>query len=106
MAQRLPGSGDTDSKFNYSPSDLWKGFLELGETRRKIVRGEGGEAWINFKPGVVVRKVEQAETHWKNKMHSPKLWDTAFKTLLDMQVRIFGALIASFVRFIELLDMF
>ena len=107
----LARDGDTDFEFIYSPSSVWKGRLSFQEEMRTISSGKGGVAWINFKPGdksgVVVMKDDQAQSdHWKTKMHSPKLWDAVFKRLLDMQVRIPGALIAPFIRFLELLDMF
>ena len=83
----LGEGGEYETLVVDGPSGVWKDRLEIGEQSRRVVRGEGGESWINFKAGEVVGKEDRAfkSDHWKNEIHIPNVWDAAFSTLMDMQ---------------------
>lgn len=78
----LGEGGEYETLVVDGPADIFKRRLEIGENVRQVVRGEGGDSWINFKLGsaVVVRDVIQS-TRWKRMINIPTTWDPVFGQL-------------------------
>ena len=84
----LGEGGEYETLVVDGPGDIWKRRLEIGENVRRIVRGEGGDSWINFKPGsVVVERDDQVlqSTLWKHKLSIPRTWHPVFGQLFGIQ---------------------
>ncbi|KAI4285536.1 MAG: hypothetical protein L6R38_000557 [Xanthoria sp. 2 TBL-2021] len=67
------------------PVDFFEGAIEVGVEQRKIVRGGGGEASLNFMGGTSVqRKRRRADDRgWLEKLRIPNRLDEAFDGLLE-----------------------
>ena len=84
----LGEGGEYETLVVDGPGDIWKRRLEIGENFRQVVRGEGGDSWINFKPGsVVVERDDRVvqNNHWKGRIRLPRTWDPVFGQLFGTQ---------------------
>ena len=84
----LGEGGEYETLVVDGPSGIWKRRLEIRENVRQVIRGEGGDSWINFKLGsFVVERDDQVvhSTHWKRKISIPRIWDPVFGQLFGTQ---------------------
>lgn len=65
------------------PEDLWKGAIEVMADGMKVGKGEGGEAWLEFR-NAFAKPHEQDKTGftWQENLRQPMLWDLKFDALL------------------------
>lgn len=75
------------------PGKVWKGGkIEVEEGEMWVLGGEGGEAWMGFGGGKVVKRTAEdegeEEATWREQLAIPKLWDIGFERLVGMIEKI------------------
>ncbi|KAI4250966.1 MAG: hypothetical protein L6R42_008553, partial [Xanthoria sp. 1 TBL-2021] len=81
----LGEGGEFETLVVDGPADFFEGAIEVGVEQRKIVRGGGGEASLNFMGGTSVRRKRRRvdDTGWLEKLRIPNRLDEAFEALLE-----------------------
>lgn len=86
----LGEGGEFESLVVDGPEDLFQGRIDLAEAERVVRRGEGGEAYLEFAGGRVLKKEEKkplardniSGEEWRRRLRVPGLWDERFKALV------------------------
>lgn len=81
----LGEGGEYETLVVGGPRGLWKGRVVVGEEERRVRRGGGGEAWVDFKGGrvEVFEREEGGNGEWREKLKMPGIWDERFARLLE-----------------------
>ena len=82
----LGEGGEYETLVVDGPDGVWRGRIEIGREERRVVRGGGGEAWMNVGLGRVVEKVGNRDgviDRWMERLRMPGLWDGRFGGLVD-----------------------
>jgi diphthine-ammonia ligase len=82
----LGEGGEFETFVVNGPGSIFKGRLVVESEDIEVKRGEGGEAWLNFKDAKVVMKDEGERTVKALLPQPPALLDTEFEALLDQAV--------------------
>ncbi|KAL8729478.1 MAG: hypothetical protein Q9166_004726 [cf. Caloplaca sp. 2 TL-2023] len=83
----LGEGGEFETLVCDGPMGLFKGAIEVEEKKRKIVRAGGGEAFLKFAAGGVVKMKEtdrNEDGRWLEKLRIPDLLDKASAEVLEM----------------------
>ena len=78
----LGEGGEFETLVLDGPSEVWKCKLVVEERERVVGKGEGGEAWLDFQGGTVVRKEESDDGSWRERLNIPRLWEEGFESLV------------------------